>query len=90
MEGGDVSEAVGRVLFRIQGLANDVEQANRFITLLAPDEWDRVMHLVQGAEDVYEFFSYAEGENNDVLRAAMLHALASMRLNGEEVIEEHV
>lgn len=85
-----MSEVVGRVLFRIQGLANDVEQANRFITLLAPDELDRVMHLIQGAEDVYELFSYIKGENNDVLRTAMLHALASMRLNGEEVIEEHV
>lgn len=83
-------EVVGRVLFRIHGLADDVEQANRFNTLLAPDELDRVMRLVAGMKDVYEFFSYIEGEHNEVLRAAMLKALTSIKLEGDEVIEEHV
>lgn len=83
-----MSEVLGRVQFHIVGLSNNVELANRFNTLLAPDESDRVMRLVDGAGDVYEFFSYTKGESNDVLRAAMFNALASMRLEGTEVIEE--
>ncbi len=81
-------EIKGEVQFRIAGLASNVDLANRFITFLAPDESDRVLHLAPESTEVYEFFSYTEGESADVLRALMLKALASMNLTGTEITKE--